>query len=93
MKFIKQYFGIKIKAYARLWDLMVEAWKEKIYAASILVILWTIFCTIFGLLLMPLDLPVTIIAHWVWPDAYREVMQDFHDEMSYDDFSEEEVAQ
>ena len=91
MKFIKQYFGIKIEALTCLLGLMVEAWKEKVYAASILVWLWSMFCTIFGLLLMPLDLLVTAITYWVRPDLYSEAMKDFHDELSHDDFSEVEL--
>jgi hypothetical protein len=91
MKFIKQYFGMKIEAITRLWGLMVETWEDKVYSASILMLLWTIFCTTFGLLLMPLDLLVAAITHWVRPDLYSEIMQDFHDVVSHDDFSDEEL--
>jgi hypothetical protein len=91
MKFIKQYFSTKIKAITRLCVLMGEAWEDKMYIVSILTLLWTIFCTTFGLLLIPLDLLLTAILNRVKPDWVAEVMQEFCDELSCDDFSEAEL--
>lgn len=81
MRFIKQYFNLKIESIKCMFGLIVDAWECQIYAASILMVLYTIICIILGCLLMPLDILGTVIAYWILGDSIQEILQKSRNEI------------
>ena len=55
MDFIRTYFSVKIEALGRLLGLVKSAWDGRIWLAVILMVLWTMICTIGGILVLPID--------------------------------------
>jgi hypothetical protein len=74
MEFIRTYFNVKIAAIGALLRLVEDAWNERIWLAVVLLMLWTLFCTIGGILLLPIDVTVSAIM-WCRAEGYREVIE------------------
>jgi hypothetical protein len=84
MEFIRTYFSVKIAAIGALLRLVEDAWNERIWIAVILMMLWTLFCTIGGILLLPIDVTVSAII-WYKAEWYREAMKEGAMEMALDE--------
>lgn len=83
MNYIYTYFSAKIGAIGRLLDLAKDAWDQKIWLAVILVILWTAFCTIGGILFFPIDF-IWCAIMWHRNRGGREALTEIMDEMTSD---------
>lgn len=71
MDFIRTYFSVKIEALGRLLESVKSAWDGRIWLAVILMVLWTMFCTIGGILLLPIDFTYSAIM-WHKHPEYME---------------------
>lgn len=83
MRYIYTYFNTKIAAIGALIEQTKDAWRNRIWGAVILMVLWTMFCTIGGILLLPIDF---IWGAFLWhksPDV-REAMEEIMDELATD---------
>jgi hypothetical protein len=79
MDFIRTYFNTKIGAFCTLLGIIKDAWDAQIWLAVILVALWTLFCTVGGLLILPFDVIFCAIV-WYANKDIREVMEDMEEE-------------
>jgi hypothetical protein len=68
MDFIRTYFSVKFEALGRLLGLVKSAWDERIWLAVILMVLWTMVCTIGGILVLPIDFIGCCIGWHMNPD-------------------------
>jgi hypothetical protein len=84
MEFIRTYFSVKIAAIGALLRLVEDAWNERVWLAVVLLMLWTLFCTIGGILLLPIDIIVCAIL-WYKVEGCREVMKEGAMEMALDE--------
>lgn len=82
MNFIRTYFGSKIGAIGRLLDITQDAIDQRIWLAVILTTLWTVVCTIGGLLLFPIDIIYSAIKWYKCPE-FREVMKAVNEEYKH----------
>ena len=83
MGYIHAYFNTKIGATDKLLALAKNAWEERNLVAFVLMVLWTLFCTILGELLTPIDFTYGAIM-WHKDAVYRDVLEDLADELMLD---------
>lgn len=82
MSFIHAYFGAKIGAVGKLIELTKDVWDNRLWLAAVLIVLWTMFCIIGGIMLMPIDI-IWCAIMWIRNPLAREVMEDVADEMMF----------
>lgn len=83
MDFINTYFNMKFGAIGRLLELTRDAVYQRMWLGVILAILWTVFCTIGGILLTPIDIIVCAIM-WYKCQGAREEMEEVVEELLTD---------
>ena len=81
MDFIHTYFNMKIGALKLLFGTIKNAWDDGVGLAVVLMILWTMFCTIGGTLLLPIDI-IWCAVLWHKHQEAREVMEEITDELT-----------
>ena len=83
MGYICTYFNTKIGAIGKLLDVTKDAWDNRLWLTVVLMMLWTLFCTVVGALLTPIDFIYGAIM-WHKHPGYRDVLEDLADEMMFD---------
>lgn len=83
MNFIHRYFKVKIGAIGKLIDAAVDAWNERIWLAFVLSILWAVFCTIGGMILLPIDFIYSAIM-WHKSPEFREYVDTLDEALAQD---------
>ena len=93
MDFIYTYFNTKIRALGTLCEATKLVWDARIWLAFVLMVLWTMFCTIGGILLLPIDVIYCAIMWYKNEDA-REIMKAIMEEVTLNQecFLEEEES-
>ena len=80
MRFINVYFNTKIGAIGTLLEVTKDAWDNRVWLAVVLMVLWTMFCIIGGMLLLPIDIIYSAIM-WYKRADFREMMEELMEEM------------
>ena len=80
MNFIKMFFKSKLTAVKLLWEIGFEAWEAGRYSLAIPMLLWSVFCSTVGVVLLPFDLAFTAICYILF-SGYRETMDEFCEDL------------
>lgn len=83
MRFIKLYFNIKLEVIERLLETTKDAWDNRVWLAVIGLVLWTMFCIIGGMILLPIDIIYSAVM-WHKHDDFREMMEEIEEELVFD---------
>lgn len=83
MEFINTFFNAKIGAIGTLFKLTKDAWDERIWLAVVLMVLWTMLCTIGGMILLPIDI-IWCAIMWYKSPELRCAIEKIEDEMTVD---------
>ena len=81
MEFINTFFNAKIGAVGLLFKLTKSAWDDRMWSAVVLMVLWTMVCTIGGMILLPIDI-VWCAIMWYKSPVLRHSIEEIEDEMT-----------